>query len=165
VLASELELANAFEKVAKKVEPKHAAWWMVRDVKRVLEYHKLSFKESPFFIDTKFLSDFVIGAPSTYQPLITNITVTSGQKILEEKIKNPDMTFQELGEHHKEIKEDHIIKEAVMEAIKENSKAIEDFLNGKEGALNYVVGQVMKKTKGRADPGTVLKMLKEKINS
>ena len=49
------------------------------------------------------------------------------------------------------------------DALAENQKAVNDYLKGNEAALNYVVGHVMRKTKGRADPATVLKMLKEKI--
>ncbi|MDY6959296.1 MAG: hypothetical protein SVK08_09080 [Halobacteriota archaeon] len=52
---------------------------------------------------------------------------------------------------------------AVDEAIGENGKAIEDFRNGKKGALNFLVGQVMKKTRGAADPADVQKLLKKRL--
>ena len=46
VLTSELDLADAFEEVAKVVDPKFAALWMRDELKRVVYYNKLSFKES-----------------------------------------------------------------------------------------------------------------------
>jgi|GEM_PF-17730 len=52
---------------------------------------------------------------------------------------------------------------AVTEAMDENEKAIEDFKSGKKGALNFLVGQVMKKTRGAADPADVQKMLLDRL--
>ncbi|PIN70286.1 hypothetical protein COV93_02115 [Candidatus Woesearchaeota archaeon CG11_big_fil_rev_8_21_14_0_20_43_8] len=49
------------------------------------------------------------------------------------------------------------------EAIVENQKAIDDYKSGNEGALNFVVGQVMRKTRGKADPKEVIEKLKEMI--
>ncbi len=49
------------------------------------------------------------------------------------------------------------------EAIEENPKAVEDYLSGKKQALNFLVGQVMRKTKGRADPADTAKILEEML--
>jgi len=157
VLASELELANAFEEVAKEVESDHAARWMVRDLKRVLEYNSLTFKDSS--ITTEQLVELfnMIDAHE--------ITVKTGQKVIEmlvERPHNPREIVSELGLG--KITEDNVVEEAAREAIEENQKAVDDYLSGNDGALNYVVGQVMGKTKGRADPATVLKTLKEMIS-
>jgi aspartyl-tRNA(Asn)/glutamyl-tRNA(Gln) amidotransferase subunit B len=92
------------------------------------------------------------------------ITVKTGQKVIEMLVERPHSPREIVGELGLEkIKDVDIVESAVKEALAENQKAVDDYLNGKEGALNYVVGQVMKKTKGRADPGIVLKMLKQKI--
>ncbi|WML67971.1 MAG: aspartyl-tRNA(Asn)/glutamyl-tRNA(Gln) amidotransferase subunit B [Methanoregula sp. SKADARSKE-2] len=53
------------------------------------------------------------------------------------------------------------IASAITEAINENPKALEDYRSGKAGALNFLVGQVMKKTRGRADPVELNRMLAE----
>ena len=50
------------------------------------------------------------------------------------------------------------------EAIAENAKTAEDFLKGKDNALMFLVGQVMKKTKGKANPAVVNKILKDKLS-
>jgi aspartyl-tRNA(Asn)/glutamyl-tRNA(Gln) amidotransferase subunit B len=47
--------------------------------------------------------------------------------------------------------------------IKENPKSIDDFNQGKEKALNFLVGQVMRYTKGRAKPDFVFGALKKRI--
>ncbi len=157
VLASELDLANAFEEIAKEVEPQHAARWMVRDLIRVLEYNSLSFKESS--ITTSQLIELFNMVQSR------EITVKTGQKVIEmlvERPHSPRVIVEELGLG--KINDGDVVEQAVEASLKENQKAVDDYLGGTEGALNYVVGQVMRKTKGRADPATVLTMLKEKIN-
>ena len=49
--------------------------------------------------------------------------------------------------------DDNALMGAIHEVMMENSKAVEDYKAGKNGALNFLVGQAMKKTRGRADPG------------
>jgi aspartyl-tRNA(Asn)/glutamyl-tRNA(Gln) amidotransferase subunit B len=53
--------------------------------------------------------------------------------------------------------------EVIDKVIKENPKSIEDFNQGKEKALNYLVGQVMRYTKGRAKPDFVFEALKQRL--
>jgi aspartyl-tRNA(Asn)/glutamyl-tRNA(Gln) amidotransferase subunit B len=55
------------------------------------------------------------------------------------------------------------LKTAVEEAISENPKALEDYRNGKAGAINFLVGQVMKKTRGKADPVELNRILTESL--
>ena len=51
----------------------------------------------------------------------------------------------------------------IQEAIQENPKAVLDYHQGKENAMMYLVGQVMKETKGSANPRKVNQLLKEKL--
>jgi len=53
--------------------------------------------------------------------------------------------------------------EVIDRVIKENPKSVDDFNEGKEKALNYLVGQVMRYTKGRAKPDFVFEALKQRI--
>ena len=57
------------------------------------------------------------------------------------------------------------ISSAIAEAIRENPKAIGDYRAGKGGALNFLVGQVMKKTRGKADPEELNRMLVEALKT
>jgi aspartyl-tRNA(Asn)/glutamyl-tRNA(Gln) amidotransferase subunit B len=54
---------------------------------------------------------------------------------------------------------------AIEEAITQHPKALEDYRNGKSGAINFLVGQVMKKTRGKADPGELNRMLTEALKA
>ena len=51
----------------------------------------------------------------------------------------------------------------VKEAIKENAGAVEDYKAGKQEAFNFIIGMIMRKTKGQAKPDVIRKILKEEI--
>jgi aspartyl-tRNA(Asn)/glutamyl-tRNA(Gln) amidotransferase subunit B len=53
----------------------------------------------------------------------------------------------------------------VEEALQRNSQAVQDFHGGKETAIKFLVGQVMKETRGRANPSLVNQILQEKLGS
>ena len=51
----------------------------------------------------------------------------------------------------------------VDEAIAANPQSVADFKAGKKKAIGFLVGQIMKATKGKANPGMINKMLMEKL--
>ncbi|MGH9196510.1 MAG: hypothetical protein ACRD1T_12310 [Acidimicrobiia bacterium] len=55
------------------------------------------------------------------------------------------------------------IGEAVQKVIAENAKPVQDYRGGKEEAIKFLVGQVMRETRGRARPDIVLQALREKL--
>jgi len=156
VIASEIELADAFEEIAKQVEPKYASNWIKRELMRVLEYNNLTFAQS------RIKHEHLIELLKMMQQ--NEITVKTAQKIMEVlavKPKAPKEIVKELELHG--IEEEDAVEKAVQEVIKENKQAVDDYLAGKEEALNYLVGQVMKKTRGKAQPDAVLAILARKI--
>ncbi len=56
------------------------------------------------------------------------------------------------------------VQQAVEAAIEENPGAVEDYRDGEDGAINFLVGQVMQKTGGSADPGDVNQLLREALD-
>ena len=79
--------------------------------------------------------------------------------------------FEEGGDPEKIVKEkglaqtsdDSFIKNIVEDVVKNNSAVAEDYKNGKENALQFLVGQGMKLSKGKANPEVLQKLLKEKL--
>ena len=63
----------------------------------------------------------------------------------------------------KQMSDTGAIEAMVKEALDENPQAIEDFKNGKGKALGFLMGQVMKKSKGQANGGIVNKLIKEEL--
>jgi aspartyl-tRNA(Asn)/glutamyl-tRNA(Gln) amidotransferase subunit B len=57
------------------------------------------------------------------------------------------------------------IEAAVSEAIDSNPRPVADYLNGKETALRFLVGQVMKATRGKANPQLATTVLKERLEA
>ena len=53
----------------------------------------------------------------------------------------------------------------IIEAIDQNPKAVADYISGKETALKFVVGQVMRLTKGQANPGMVNDLVQKKLEA
>ena len=56
------------------------------------------------------------------------------------------------------------IEEVIEEVIKDNPKMVQDYLGGKNKLLGFFVGQAMKKTKGKANPKILNKILLDKLN-
>lgn len=60
-----------------------------------------------------------------------------------------------------EEQEQFSLEESVREVLEENPDAVEDLENGKDSAINYLMGKVMEKTNGKADPGEAKQLIKE----
>jgi aspartyl-tRNA(Asn)/glutamyl-tRNA(Gln) amidotransferase subunit B len=59
--------------------------------------------------------------------------------------------------------EDDAVQKVVREAVAESAAAVADYRAGSERALNFIVGLVMKKTRGKADAGEVHRLVKEEV--
>ncbi|MCL2687309.1 MAG: Asp-tRNA(Asn)/Glu-tRNA(Gln) amidotransferase subunit GatB [Methanobrevibacter sp.] len=152
-LTSELALADVYEEVAKDIDPKFASMWMRDELKRVLTYNKMDFVES------EITAKSIIELLKLLQK--KEITTKAGQRIIEQmpnNSKNPKEIAEELGLIGV-VDTDEVLN-AVKEAIKNNPDAVEDYKEGKGASLNFLVGQVMKVTRGKADPGETVKILK-----
>ncbi len=158
VLTSELELADAFEEVASQLDPEFAALWMRDELKRVLYYNKLTFKESN--ISTVQLVDLLKMLQDK------KITTKAGQRIIEQLPNNskmPSEIAEEMGLVG--VVEDDTVLKAVKQAIEENPSAVSDYFEGKSKALNFLVGQVMRITRGKADPARTNQMVVEELKT
>ena len=158
VITSELELADAFEEVVRSIDPKFAALWMRDELKRVIYYNKMSFKESEItpaqIIDLlKMLED-------------KKITAKAGKRVMEKLPKNNEMPSQiaeEMGLTG--VVDEDIVLKAVKQAVKENPDAVTDYYEGKKNAMNFLIGQVMRLTRGKADPGETHKLLETELKT
>ena len=76
--------------------------------------------------------------------------------------KEPEAIVKEKG--LVQISDEGLLEKVVQQVIEANPKSVEDYRNGKKQAIGFLVGQVMKATKGKANPGMVNKMLNELLN-
>ena len=76
--------------------------------------------------------------------------------------KAPGAIVEEKG--LKQIDDSDAIKELVLKIISENPKPVEDYKSGNKKAMTFFVGQVMKATKGKANPKTVNELVKAELD-
>lgn len=94
------------------------------------------------------------------------LSVTMGKTVLEEAFASgdsPSRIVQDKG--YSQINDSSVVESAVASAIEGNPKAVADYRNGKESAAGFLVGQVMKITKGQAKPDLVQKLVRERLES
>ncbi len=99
------------------------------------------------------------------EQLIAKKTISSNiaKKLFKDILKNGDMPSTLVEKKGlKQVTDEGAIGKAVDEAIAENPDPWQNFVNGKESALNFLLGQVMRKTCGQADPETVRKLFTDK---
>jgi len=107
--------------------------------------------------------------PENFAEFITliyqnKINSSAAQKILAEMFttgQDPSQIMQEknLGQMEDESELDSIVDQV----IKENPSQVEEYKNGKEAVIQFLIGQVMKETRGKANPQKVAKMFKNKL--
>jgi len=162
ILCSDIELANYFEEVAKlSGNPKASANWIIGDVFRVLKENNSTIET--FTISPKDLAKII--------QLISDNTISS--KIAKDlfKIRLDDNRDPELIVKEKEmiqVTDVSLIENIIAKVIENNPKMVEDYKNSDEGRkpriMKGLMGQVMKETKGKANPELVTEILEKKLS-
>ncbi|GMA50020.1 aspartyl/glutamyl-tRNA(Asn/Gln) amidotransferase subunit B [Alicyclobacillus contaminans] len=159
VLTSDIEIAQYFEAVVDAgIDPKSASNWVMSDVLGYANANGLT------------LSAFPV-APAQLAGLIQQVTagkisIKQGRdvfKIMCETGKDAVTVIREQG--FEQISDEGALIAIVEEAIANNPKSVEDYRAGKEKAIGALVGQVMKATKGKANPAVVNKLILERIQA
>jgi aspartyl-tRNA(Asn)/glutamyl-tRNA(Gln) amidotransferase subunit B len=156
VIAAEKGLADLFEKVAEEINPELAAKWLRRELVRVMNYNKKTYRDLK--IDERHLVGLL--------RLVENkkITDATAKTILEKLMEYPFDVEKYVQDNNLLLVSDkQELEKVCKEALKENPMAVEDFKNGEKKALNFLVGKVMQKTKGKAKPDIVHKILSRLI--
>lgn len=159
VLTKDKKISDYFEEcVSLKCDPKSACNWITTRVLGELN------KSEENNIDDLYIRPNMIVELVT---LVNDKKISSDQakkvftKMLEESLTPKEI----VKKYDMEVIEDAgLIESLVNEVISENTKAIEDYHNGRTNMLDYLVGQVMKKSKGKANPVEAKAKMLEKIN-
>jgi len=157
ILAREKKLADFFEETVREVnKPKIVVNWITGDLLGILNEKGLS------------LGDICFG-PGDLAQILTMIgdgTLSGKQakELLKEAVetkKRPADIVKQKG--LSQITDEAAIEGAVDKVLSMNQKAAGDFKAGKEAALAFLVGQVMKETKGKASPAIVNQTLRKRL--
>lgn len=154
-LSSSVQISSFFENAIKETENiKSVANFLMGDISAYLNSQELEFS------DIKF-------TPSNLASLVNlvdkgDINLSTAKKVLTEMFesgKEPQTIVEEKG--LKQINDTGALKEMVEQILNDNPQVVEDLKNGKKKAGGFVVGQVMRGTKGKANPGMVNKLINE----
>jgi len=158
VLTSEPELARFFEKmISLGVEPSSANRWLAIELLGRLNKAGISIENSP--VSPEKLATLAIREKEAV------ISGAGGKKVLdllmEENIE-VDAAIEKLG--LKQISDEGAIEKIVDEVLAANEDKVAEYKAGKEKLFGFFVGQVMKASRGKANPQVVNKILKSKLS-
>ena len=157
LLTSKKEIGDYFEKCVKKFnKPKTVANWIMGDLMAILKEKKIKINNSPM------TPDYLVELLTLIEE--KKITGTIGKEVLVDVFetgKSPSEIVKE--KNLVQIQDENFISKVIEEVVKENPKPVEDYKKGKEKAIGFLIGQVMKKTKGKANPQIVRELLVEHL--
>ncbi len=157
ILVSDLETSKYFEKVIEKSDVKMSSNWITGELFALLNEKNLEITESP--ISPKNLSKLI--------NLISNGTI-SGKiaktifEIMSKGDKDPNIIVEEKG--LKQESDPKAIEALIQKVLNSNEDKVKQYKSGKDKLFGFFVGQVMKESKGKANPQIINKILKEKLN-
>ena len=156
VLVAEQEKAEYYEKVAKGRDGKMAANWVITNLFGALNKLGVDVSESPVSAENLGKLIGLIGDDTISGRIAKDVF-----EIMVETGGDPEKIVEEKG--LKQITDTGAIETAIDEVIAANPDKVEEIRAGKDRMLGWFVGQVMKSTGGKANPGMVNKMLRDKI--
>ncbi|KRQ87534.1 Aspartyl/glutamyl-tRNA(Asn/Gln) amidotransferase subunit B [Caloramator mitchellensis] len=157
IITASKELAAFFEEaVANGGNPKSISNWIMGEVLRTLNDREME------ITDVKFKpADLVKLIELVEKGTISNTIAKKVFADMFETGKQPEKIVEEKG--LVQISDEGAIRDIVNKVLDENPQSIEDFKNGKTKAMGFLVGQIMKASKGKANPQLVNKLLDEEI--
>jgi aspartyl-tRNA(Asn)/glutamyl-tRNA(Gln) amidotransferase subunit B len=155
ILTESKHMADIFEATAKICgKPKKVSNWLMVEAMRLLKEHEMDPEDLSF--SPVHLADLIE---------LTDAGTINGSVAKEvfEEIFLHDVDPKAYVEEHglKSMNDEDALRATIAQIVKDNPQSVADYHNGKEKALGFLVGQTMKATAGKANPGIVNKILKE----
>jgi len=155
-LTSTKEVADFFEDVAEQFEPDLAATWVADELLGELNYRDMQITDvSGRFDEIERLVELVAADEIT--------TKNARETVLRGMLDDGDAPDEIVEREGLGKTSGDEVQQAVEDAIDENPDAVGDYHDGDGGAINFLVGQVMQKTGGSADPGDVNQLLRAEL--
>jgi aspartyl-tRNA(Asn)/glutamyl-tRNA(Gln) amidotransferase subunit B len=153
ILIEEKFVADFYEETVQlSNEPKEASNWIITEVLRVLKTEK----EIP--LTARQLSDLILEIKKG------TISRTAGKEVFEALILS-EMTVERViaEKGFQQISATDALEAIVEQVLSSNPQAIEDFASGKTQSFGFLMGQCMKASKGKGNPGVVKEILEQKL--
>jgi len=158
VLVADREVADYFEEVVSAAEDnaKAASNWVMTEVMRVLS--ETGGRPADLKVSPAALGKLILLVESK---VLNNNKAKDVFAILVESGGDPEQVVKDKG--WAQVSDTSAIEGYVRAAIDENPSVVADYRGGKEAALQFLMGQVMKQSRGKANPRMVLELLKEML--
>ena len=171
LLTASKELATYYEAVARQVDPKLAANWITGELSSRLNERNIAIADSPvkpealIWLIGRIIDGTISGkiGKDVFRDLWDGKVVSVANLTLPALKLEADGYIERMG--LKQISDSGEIESIVDQVIAANPQQVADYRSGKEKAFNSLVGQVMKATKGKANPSQVNTLLKQKLGS
>ena len=155
ILTGDKSFADLFEAAAAICgKPKKVSNWIMTETIRLLKENEMDPDQIRF--SPEHLAKLVDLADAG------SVTNTVAKEVFEKVFKediDPEAYVKEKG--LLTVNDEGALRETVVKVIAENPQSVEDYHNGKEKAIGFLVGQTMKAMKGKANPALVNQILKE----
>ncbi len=155
IITGEKPLADLFEAaVVLGAQPKKVSNWIMGETLRLMKEREVDASDLRFSPEN--LAKLI--ALTDTKQINSSVAKEVFEVMFEENV-DPERYVDEKG--LKTVNDEGALKKTIEEVIAANPQSVEDYRNGKEKAIGFLVGQTMKAMKGKADPGAVNQMLKE----
>lgn len=158
IISKNKDLAKVYEMIAKEVDAEKASKWARRDLMKAVNYHK---KEVSKLDLEKVVPKFIRVLKAE---LDGEITPKVGFMITSSIVENNNFDVYAEIEANKNIGNDSAIEDMCKDIVKEQIENVEKYKAGEEKILNFLVGQVMRKSQGKDDAGKIKKIMLKLIN-
>ena len=155
IITGTKHLADIFEEATKICgKPKKVSNWIMGETMRLLKEKEMDPEDITF-------------APENLAKIVNladagTINNTAAKEVFEAVFNDnvdPDVYVEE--HKMKQVNDEGALREAIEKVIADNPQSVDDYHNGKEKAIGFLVGQTMKAMKGKANPAMVNQILKE----
>lgn len=159
IITGTKQLADIFEEtVALCHQPKKVSNWLMVETMRLLKEHEMEVENIRF--SPKNLAALI----TLIEEKVINSSVAKEVfEILFDKDIDPMQYVEEKG--LRTVNDEGELRKVVEEVIALNPQSVQDYKNGKEKAIGFLVGQTMKAMKGKAEPTSVNELLKELLRT
>ncbi len=155
IITGEKPLADLFEAaVVQGAQPKKVSNWIMGETLRLMKEREVDASDLRFSPEN--LAKLI--ALTEAKQINSSVAKEVFEVMFEENV-DPERYVEEKG--LKTVNDEGALKKTIEEVIAANPQSVEDYRNGKEKAIGFLVGQTMKAMKGKADPGAVNQMLRE----
>lgn len=158
IILSKIDTMNYFESAIKQGGlAKSVCNWILSDLSSYLNKTNLSISESP--LTPSYLVELI-------QAIQSNVISSKQGKDVFEKVMSERLSPKAIIEKYNlaQVSDESTLRLLVNSVLDENPQAIVTYHSGRDNILGFLVGQVMKKSKGQANPALTSQLLKEELN-